>query len=601
MRERIGRFNVAIWLGWTFLALSTAPALAAPGIEPPRPLTEQGIQNLTAFTRLLGYIRFFHPSDQAAAADWNQIAIAGVQDLERAANPDDLAWRLEDFFRPVAPTLRVYRDGERPALPEELRPPSGLANPQVTYWFHTGVGLPETVSSYSSVRSVANGRPPSDTGLPQPEQPLEVSLGAGVSALIPLTLYRDAQGATIPAVDFPLPRPDKPRGFQPSGNDRVTRLAAVALAWPVFQHFYPYFDVVSADWPAELRKALASAAKDRTEQAFADTLRRMMVSLEDGHASVAHGSAVRTHQLPLTWDVVEGQWVITSVDARQARGLDRGDIILSFNGKPAAEALAAAASVAPGATPQLIRFRSLLLLMVGPRNEAVRLRVQKASGRTANVTVRRSLPLVDGRISREPRPDKISEVQPGIFYVDINRISDEDLEAALPMLLGARGIVFDLRGYPHNLTTVLLAHLASSDVRSPTVQIPLITLPDRPAFRFDQRSWTEPPLSPRLTARVAWLTNGEAISYAETYMGMVEGNRLGAIVGEPTAGTNGTVNYCGLPGGYTLRFTGMRVLRHDGSLLHGVGIPPTVPASRTLEGVRAGRDEVLEKGIETVQ
>ena len=44
----------------------------------------------------------------------------------------------------------------------------------------------------------------------------------------------------------------------------------------------------------------------------------------------------------------------------------------------------------------------------------------------------------------------------------------------------------------------------------------------------------------------------------------------------------------------------MRVLKHDGSQHHGIGILPTVPASQTLEGVRQGRDEVLEKGIEIV-
>lgn len=32
----------------------------------------------------------------------------------------------------------------------------------------------------------------------------------------------------------------------------------------------------------------------------------------------------------------------------------------------------------------------------------------------------------------------------------------------------------------------------------------------------------------------------------------------------------------------------------------GVGIQPTVPGSRTLEGIREGRDELLEKAIEVV-
>jgi C-terminal processing protease CtpA/Prc len=56
-----------------------------------------------------------------------------------------------------------------------------------------------------------------------------------------------------------------------------------------------------------------------------------------------------------------------------------------------------------------------------------------------------------------------------------------------------------------------------------------------------------------------------------------------------------------LPGGYTISWTGMRVLKHDGSQHHGVGIRPTVPCSRTVQGITDGRDELLEKAIETVR
>jgi hypothetical protein len=45
----------------------------------------------------------------------------------------------------------------------------------------------------------------------------------------------------------------------------------------------------------------------------------------------------------------------------------------------------------------------------------------------------------------------------------------------------------------------------------------------------------------------------------------------------------------------------MRVEKHDGSPHHGVGILPTDPASRTRAGVEQGRDELLERAIETVR
>ena len=74
-----------------------------------------------------------------------------------------------------------------------------------------------------------------------------------------------------------------------------------------------------------------------------------------------------------------------------------------------------------------------------------------------------------------------------------------------------------------------------------------------------------------------------------------------ALVGGATAGTNGNVNPITLPGGYVVTWTGMKVLKHDGSRHHGIGIQPTVPVSRTVAGIAQGRDELLEKAIEAVK
>src|SRR5207237_2356908 len=109
--------------------------------------------------------------------------------------------------------------------------------------------------------------------------------------------------------------------------------------------------------------------------------------------------------------------------------------------------------------------------------------------------------------------------------------------------------------------------------------------------------WNLTPKEPYLGAKKIFLTHGGAISYAESTMGIVEAYKLGEIVGETTAGTNGNVNPFDLPGGYSLSWTGMKVLKHDGSQHHGVGIAATTPVVRTQAGVAAGRDEVLERGI----
>ena len=110
--------------------------------------------------------------------------------------------------------------------------------------------------------------------------------------------------------------------------------------------------------------------------------------------------------------------------------------------------------------------------------------------------------------------------------------------------------------------------------------------------------WNLKPGSPRIAGKVVFLTDGSAISYAESVMGYVADRKLGTIVGTTTAGTNGNVASFMTPGGFNVSFTGMRVTRHDGTSPHHlVGVTPDVPVTPTLEGVRAGRDEVLARGL----
>jgi len=146
----------------------------------------------------------------------------------------------------------------------------------------------------------------------------------------------------------------------------------------------------------------------------------------------------------------------------------------------------------------------------------------------------------------------------------------------------------------------VISHLIDKPVTSNWFNIPIVTRPDRQGWRWDSQYNFITPAAPRLTGRIAFLIDGRVLSAAETLMGIVEGEHLGAIVGGTTAGTNGGMNPFDVAGGHTLRWTGMDIRKKDGSRHHGVGIKPTVPVGRTLAGVTAGRDELLEKGIEVV-
>ena len=566
--------------------------------QPPLPLTERGLENLVAYTRLLGYVRHFHPSDQAAAADWDSLAIDGVRKVESARDPGELAARLEEIFRPVAPTLRVFRTGDAGISAYRIDPlPTATSSLKIVSWHHVGFGpVPSDRTPYHSERvsiEAPGGSVPANA--PDPRVPFVADLGAGVTAVLPTALFADAQGT--------LPHAVSPAGgsrdslVRYSANDRATRLADVALAWNIMQHFYPYFDRARTDWREALRPALLSAATDTSELSFLATLRSMIARLDDGHGGVYHPSLEMDHMLPVILGWVEERLVVTDVADSGAGGLQPGDIVLALDGMPAMEALEQRESYISGATLQWRRFLSLRDLLRGARDSEIGLEIQTRSGERRTLTLRRTIPT---KSLVERRPPKIGEIRPGIMYVDLDRITDDDFQTALPRLEAATGIIFDLRGYP-KVSPLVISHLITTEAISSRWLIPIITAPDhRGASAYDSSDWPVEPKAPHLKARVAFLTDGRAISYAETYMGIIEAYRIAEIVGEPTAGTNGNINPFIVPGDYRVVWTGMKVLKRDGSPVHGVGIRPTIPVSRTLRGVAERRDEQLEKAIEIV-
>jgi C-terminal processing protease CtpA/Prc len=552
------------------------------------------MENVLAFARLYGYVRYFHPSDQAAATDWDAFAIRGVREVEGARNAEELVNRLRVLFAPIAPTVRIMTTGISPSiLPELTEPRKRGEDVEVIRWNHTGIGIIK--SEYTPYRSerrrapLHNELPPS--GWADPGESLIYDLDGGVSCAISLTLFTDAKG-TIP--HLPLPAAANPHdALRYTGDDRATRLAGVVIAWNIFQHFYPYFDVVDVDWSLVLRETLVSAATDAGRREFTKTLERMVAKLRDGHGSVSHRSVRNSYSIPLRWEWVEGKLVVTHVGPGANKGIRPGDEVMLIDGKRASDAMAEAELRVSAATDDARRHRAARALRFGAKDSDVEIRVGRDPASARLMGLRRT---EYGDIA-EPRPGNIEEIRPEIFYIDLERIDDSDFARVLPDLQKARAIIFDVRGYPR-VSPDLLAHFIDRPVRSPIWMIPIVTVPDHNFDDYDTSGrWTIAPKEPRLTAKAIFLTDSRAISYAESFMGIVEHYRLGEIIGEPTAGTNGNVNTVMLPGGYQIHWTGMGVVKHDGSQHHGVGILPTIPVRRSIEGIRAGRDEQLERAI----
>jgi len=560
------------------------------------------LDNLIAFIRLVGDVRYFYPGDVAAETDWDAFTLHYVEASMSAENPAVLARELNAWFAPYAPGVHVFVTGAEP--PTTIDQPAGATG--VTLWGHVPLGAGRTAQLVEGSRMRAPlgaaevdyvepvfGDEPITT-IPVRLEPYVVDLGGGVSAVIPLTVYSDDIG-TLPHSAPPAPLE------QGVTSATALQFAILAKAWNAIQHFFPYWREIDWQWDAALRTALTEVLQP-TAEPFLYTVQRMMARIGDGHSFTSGGGTADggAYMLPFTWDVIEGQLVVTTRLSDDSP-LPPGTVITAIDGVPAADVLAARLE-RESPVGQWGSYNALRLLGSGAPNETLTLTT--ASGDVvvpfsvrANSSLRTNW--------REERPATIIELEDGIWYIDVMRLTAGELSRAIPSLADARGLVLDARGYPTDFTAVptLLGHLTDEPLSTAPFYVPIVTMPDHHEWQWlDVRYDLVQPLEARLTSNIAWILNGNgAVSAAETIMGIVEGYHLGEIVGEPSAGANGNRVSFSLPGGYATSWTGLYVTKFDGSPLFGVGVTPTIPFNRTIAGVAAGRDELFEQALDVVR
>ena len=429
-------------------------------------------------------------------------------------------------------------------------------------------------------------------GAPTPGAHADVDLGSGLKTRVPLALS-DAEARPDPARqgDLDALRAALDAVAGPSATPELDqRLADVVVAWSVFRHFYPYWAEAGVDWNARLGPQLEVARAADSREAQRDAIRSLVADARDGHGFVRDTlDKVERAELPVRLAVVEGRLVVTASALPSEAPV--GAMVSTIDGAPATDRLARAVSLTSGAA-QWRQIAGTWPLMSGPKGATVKLGLDGVSGR-------REVALAYGA-SPPPvkRPGPVAEVEPGVWYVDLTRAKMAEVAPKLEALAAARGVVFDVRGYPTDAGFGILPHLLDAPETDRWMHVAKIVGPFYETAGWQDFGWDVKPASPRLKGKVVFLTNGEAISYAESVMGYVADRSLGTIVGGTTAGTNGNVASFVTPGGFNVGFTGMRVTRHDGhSPHHLVGVKPDVAVAPALEGLRAGHDEVLERGL----
>jgi len=444
-----------------------------------------------------------------------------------------------------------------------------------------------------------------DAEAPEGEEEALLAAALTEARRTPLALGSITSASSLPD---PVFRPDAgyPEMREP---DLPHRWLAVIRGWNVIQYFYPYLHLLD-DWDPVLPEFLARMETAETGRDYALTIQEMMAHVADGHTSVSGHPEIAKYfgdvALPLEVRWMEGAAVVTRVYHESARkaGIEIGDAILSVDGEATEARMDRFRKYVAGSTEDFIRQRFCnRSLTRGAIGSTAVLSLQGVDGKVREVRmIRERLPYVPPQGQGE-----VVRILPGnIGYMDLTRLQVAEVPAAFEKVKNTQGLVFDMRGYPNGTAWSIAPRINTRNARVGAQfrrsEVSAFSAEEGDAgFYFAQPLPPLPPGVPKYTRPTVMLIDDRAISQSEHSGLFFEAANGTRFIGTPTAGANGDVTTFSLPGGILVRFTGHDVRHADGGQLQRKGLSPHVEVAPTRAGLRAGKDEVLERALQDLE
>lgn len=413
-------------------------------------------------------------------------------------------------------------------------------------------------------------------------------------------------------------RPPVPLPVSTAPLTREQRMLGLFKIRTVLDEFYPHFEYSSLDWPNLLRNWIPRIEVTTSLREYYLELTRLGAGLNDSHVGVSgHPSAglgwPGDFSIPVRLERVQGKIVVAEKFGADSlsTSVHVGDEVLAIDGRSVADVESGFRPLYSVSTEA--RFHRLLWMSNVPTRSAGESPVVltlRNGPTTRTVTLRRTVrlprPPAEGCRVRGARVlclDFFHLINGNLGYINLTTVPDSAaLDSAFVALWQTNGLVMDLRGQSgFGMASNLVRVLSRTPVLAPIVENRVMYGPGARTWETHSDDILQPDPNRHYAKPVVVLIDARAQSQPE-YIGIwLRNSRRVIFVGSPTSGATGTASFINLPGGARFSFTSERVRYADGSRFQNIGITPDVVAEPTIDGIRKGRDEVLEKGIDVLR
>jgi len=524
-------------------------------------------KSLVALGQLWGFLKYHHPAVANGNYDWDMELIKRIPLVCEAKN--DSVWKkLLDNWLDSLPPVPENPNKKLPNLEIKLKPDYGeLFNPEYFY--------PKTIDK---IRFILDNAVVTTNRYVKVDEKQQGQLFITNEPFYNELLY--------PELSY--------------------RLLALFRYWNIINYFFPYRELCDQKWSTVLTEMLPEFvyAKNREEYIFACL--KLVTKIDDSHGTLSPNLNIGLLSVPFEVQFIENQLVVTRFtgnDSYVKEKIKIGDVITSINGESIDAIVKKMLPYTP-ASNYPVKLRGISSSMFLSGNSTIVNIVVQRDEKTFHFKIRRyDRRLLNATDYGNPQPDKEGYriLDNNIGYVLPPSCKVEEREQGVKKVLdGTKGVIIDMRCYPSNdyIIPSFKAHLKLRQEYNMMISKPNVSYPGY-FFMHKLDSISQETKNLHIP-KVVIIVNEYTQSAAEDYVMEFQIIPGSVVIGSTTAGADGRVVNFDLPGNIYTRMTGWGVYYPDGSNLQRAGAKIDEVVKPTIAGIKAGRDELLERAIEII-
>lgn len=386
--------------------------------------------------------------------------------------------------------------------------------------------------------------------------------------------------------------------------DAGYRMLALYRYWNIIQYYFPYKYLIDENWNDVLEAFIPNFvnASDETEYTLA-TL-ELIERVHDTHANVWGGNKVLSAYLgecyaPVQLTFVEEKPVVTRFYDEalgKETSLEIGDIITKINGVTIEEIIKNTSKHTP-ASNYSTKLRNIAYNLFRTNDSEIKIEYLRSSKN--HEAQLKTYPAKELNFFPQTNDDSFKMNDNDIAYIDNGKLKREELPVIWEEIKNSKGLIIDIRNYPSDFPIYELSKYLLPQ-NAPFVKFTNGSLETPGLFIFTKtmKAGTQNP--DYYKGKVVILINETTQSSAEFHSMAYMLHPRATVLGSTTAAADGNVSKFSLPGGITTMITGIGVYYPDGTETQRIGIEPDIEFKPTVQGIKEGRDELMEKAMEII-